>query len=225
MPSWVAAITLSGFWIAFWTAASETFPWATSSAMRVWRTLTNENSAATKKPLANTNSMTMASFKRSRERVLSIVALCNHCRSVANHAESFAGHIAGSSMFHDLHRICAEVFGRPQHGGQRAAPAGESLTLFFYPQHAQGIERLHLAQHFRIQQVGGSLCVKMRQVGAGHQGRGPFYQDFGQRIAQGGAHPGGLVAHHHGYQAEFGRQGTLQKGQFDFQRMFWIVAD
>src|SRR3990172_10474260 len=177
MPSWVAAITLSGFWIAFWTAAAETFPWATSSAMRVWRTLTNENSAATKKPLANTKIMTMASFKRSRERVLSIVALCNHCRSVANHAESFAGHIAGSSMFHDLHRICAEVFGRPQHGGQRAAPTGESLTLFFYSQYAQRIERLHLAQHLCIQQVSVFLRVKMRQVGTGHQNGILFCQD------------------------------------------------
>ena len=56
MPNCVAAITRSGFSMACWTESAPAWPCATSSAMRVRRTLTSENSAATKKALERTNS-------------------------------------------------------------------------------------------------------------------------------------------------------------------------
>src|SRR6202011_976838 len=60
MPSCVAAMYRSGWLTARWTARARRRPSVTSWSMRVLRTVTMENSAATKNPLASTSARTPA---------------------------------------------------------------------------------------------------------------------------------------------------------------------
>src|SRR5204863_7587499 len=72
MPSWVAAMYRSGADTARRTAFALRCPSAISWSMRVLRTVTIENSAATKKPLAHTSASTPARRHRISIRDLAL---------------------------------------------------------------------------------------------------------------------------------------------------------
>ena len=68
IPSWVAARLASRASTARANAVAFTRPWATNSATRLRRTATSENSAATKKPFANTRAKTARILRTAAPR-------------------------------------------------------------------------------------------------------------------------------------------------------------
>src|SRR5262245_31009668 len=124
MPSWVAAIESSSFPIASRTEIAPKRPCSTSSSTRVQRTVTSENSAATKNPLSATSTNTMAMLKTSTTYGMAVPPLLDVAAPLEGPRERHLvgvleitshGHAAGDAR--DAHPERREELGQIERGG------------------------------------------------------------------------------------------------------------